>query len=523
MGYNGISVPIVLGEVGLVTDAANSALPLNALSKANNVTFQNGRLSKQLGCTKFNSVALSSDIVALTDWWPTSALQRLIAMTDDGKIFRDTGDGTFTSQTAIKSSLGVLTTDAHFVTGGQEYASRNKKLFCLPNGASQVQVISGDASTTTTLALPSADFATGNYPTFGVIYQNRLCLMGVATNKHQLYFSTATDHENFVGQNFGTARWELWSRIAATPNVDQTATIQAGAATTIYTTTNNDGYLAYGVNPFNKITFTVSQASTGAPVYTYEYWNGSAWTAFTPSTLPTFTATGSTFLAFTAPSAWAVGDGTEGGGNNAYYAIRALATTAPSTAVKITSLTVTNTSYDLAPPTFSVFPGENDGILSAYVYRGLLFIFKKPFGVYVLDGRDPDTANWSLSRYSDAFGVSSPHTILQVLGDLIAGNSNGSVTSMQASQVFGDFDAGDILQNAKVEEYIRTQLNFTGLPYSQAIYYPEKKIAMITGQSSSTLLRDRILAIDVARESPRISLITKDRPNCLSLDRKSVV
>jgi hypothetical protein len=522
MAYAGVSVPIVLGSAGLVTDAPNSELPINALSKANNVTFQNGRVSKQLGNTKLNSTALDSgaDIVCLFDYWPTSALQRTIALTDSGKMFRDTGDGTFSSGTAIKTGLGSLTTDAHMMTGGAEYASRNKKLFAF-TGSSQIQVLSGDSSAPTALALPSADFATGNYPNFGVLYQNRLCVMNVASNKHQLYFSTVSDHENFVGQNFGNARWELWSRIAATPNVDRTATVQAGSAVTLFTTTNNDGFLAYGVNPFNKITFTISQAATGAPVYTYEYWNGSAWTALTLTTTPTYTAAGSTFLAFTAPSDWAAGDGTEVAGNTAYYAIRALATTAPATAVQATSMTVTNTTYDTAPPTFSVFPGESDGILSAYVYRGMLFIFKKPFGVYVLDGRDPSTANWTLNRYSDSFGVSSPHSICQVLGDLIAGNSSGSITSLQASQSFGDFDAGDILQNAMVEDYIRNQINFTGLPYSQSIYYPEKKIALFTGQSTSTLLRDRMIAVDVGRQAPRISLITKDTPNCLALRKDS--
>ena len=520
MGYTGVSVPIVLGSTGLVTDAPNSELPMNALSKANNVTFQNGRISKQLGCSKLNSTALSSDVVALFDWWPTTALQRTIALTDDGKMFRDTGDGTFTTQTAITSGLGAITTDAQMIAAGQESASRSKKLFTFTNGVNQIKVLTADGTTNVNIALPSADWASSGYPTFGIPYQNRICVMGSSTNKHQLYFSTVSDHENFVGPNFTSNRWELWSRVAATPNVDRTATVQAGTAVTILSATANNGYLVYGVNPFNKVTFTMSTTATIGTV-TYEYWNGSAWTAFTPTTLPTYNVAASTSLIFTAPSDWAVGDGTEVGGSVLYYTIRVLDTAGASGNIQITSMTVTNTTYDVAPPTFAVFPGESDGILSAYVYRGLLFIFKKPFGVYVLDGRDPSTANWTVTRYSDAFGVSSPHTITQVLGDLIAGNSNGSLTSLQASQAFGDFDAGDILQNAKVEEYIRNQLNFTGLPYSQSVYYPEKKIALFTGQSSSTLLRDRMLAIDVARENPRISIITKDQPNCLALRKDS--
>ncbi len=520
MAYTGISVPIVLGPVGLVTDDPISALPLNALSRANNVSFQNGRLSKMQGSTKYNATTLGNDVVAITDWWPTSILQRLIALTDDGKMFRDTGDGTFTSVTPIKTGLGTLTTDSHFVTGGQESSGRSKKLFAM-TGVSQVQVLVADSAVPREIALPSADWATSNYPTFAIPYQGRIAMINSAADKHRVYFSTLSDHENFTGPNFGNSRFQLYSRIAATPNVDRTATIQAGSSVDIFTTVNNDGFLVYGVNTFDKITFTISQIQTGGPVYVYEFWNGSAWVALTMITTPVYTATGSVFAQFTIPSTWVPGDGTEVGGNVLYYTIRILGQAAPSQAVKITSLTVTNTSYDAAPPTFSVFPGEGDGLLTAYVYRGVLFLFKKPFGVYIIDGTDPNTANWTVTKFSDSFGVASPHAILQILGDLVAANSNGSFTSLQASQKFGDFDAGDVLQNAKVEEYIRNELNFAGLPYSQALYYPEKKIAMFTGQSLTTLSRDRILAIDVARDNPRIYLINKDQPNCLALRKDS--
>jgi hypothetical protein len=516
MGYTGSSVPIVLGQVGLITDDPISALPLNALQKANNITFQNGRISKMLGSTKYNADALTGQVVGLKDWWPTSSLQRLIAVTSDGKVWRDTGDTTFSSNTPIKTGLGGTTTDTCLEAAGAETAGRDRKLF-IATGSSQIQVLAGDSAVPTSLALPSADWATGNYPNFVFSYQGRLGVINTAANKHQVYLSTLSDHENFVGQNFGNSRFELWRRIAATPNVDATAAIQAGTATTLFTTTNNDGFIVYGVNKFNKFTLNISQAQTGAPVYTYEYWNGSAWVTLPLTTTPAYTPIGSTSAEFSAPTAWVVGDGTEGGGNNAYYAVRVLATTAPATAVQATSLVVSNTSYDLTPPTFSVFPGEGDGLITAYVYRGVLFLFKKPFGVYVIDGTDPNTANWTITRYSDAFGVGSPHSVLQVLGDLIAANSNGSITSLQASQKFGDFEAGDVLQNAKVEEYIRQQIDFTGIPFAHSVYYPEKKLALFSGQSTSTDVRNRLIAIDVARDNSRIYLINKDEPNCLTL------
>jgi hypothetical protein len=261
MAYSGNQVLIPFGSVGLLTDDVLSSLPMNSLVRAYNVEFESGRISKQRGSTKYNASALSDDIVCLYDYYPTPSLQRLIALTADGKMWRDTGDGTFSTTTAIKTGLGTLTPDSHMTVGGAESQGRNRKLFALMD-SSQVQILDGDSSTPRNINFPSQDWQASSYPTFAIQYQNRMCIMGSAADRHRLYFSTVSDHENYVGQNFNTNRWEFWRRIAATPNVDATATIQAGTAVDIFTLTNNDGYLVYGLRPFNKLTIVVSQAST---------------------------------------------------------------------------------------------------------------------------------------------------------------------------------------------------------------------------------------------------------------------
>lgn len=331
MAYTGTSIPIPLGQLGLRTDDAMTSLPPNALILANNISLFSGVVEKSRGSTIYNpDDVLTAAVVAVFDWWPDSTSQRLIAVTADGKIWRDTGDTTFSSQTPIDDLAVTVSTDAHIVSGGQEEAGNNKKLFIL-TGAAQIQVIDGDGSSTTDISAPSPDWTSGDYPTFGIQYQGRLCVSGSTADPHRLYFSTLTDHEDFT---------------------------------------------------------------TGSP------------------------------------------------------------------------------------PTFAVFPGESDGILCTAVYRGLLFIFKRPFGVYILDGRDPNSANWTVTRYSDSFGVDSPHSIAQILTDLVAANSFGSYTSLQASDAFGDFEAGDIASNNLIENYLRSIFNNNGIPFAQCIYYPEKKSSL---------------------------------------------
>lgn len=371
MGYVGTSVPIPLGDLGLRTDEPSTSLPPNSLIKANNISLYSGRIEKAKGTVKYNTTPLSDGIVAVYDYWPTSVLQRMIVATEDGKLYRDTGDRTFTSGVAVAEGLGTLDPSTHMVTGGQEATGNERKLFVL-TGVSQIQVFSGDTATPADISDPSPDWSSGNYPTFGLIYQNRLCVFGSAADKHRAYFSTIDDHEDFT-----------------------------------------------------------------------------------------------------------TGD----------------------------------------PPTFAVFPGEGDGLLTAAVYRGLLFLFKAPLGVYIIDGRNPDPATWTTTRYSDSFGVGSPHAVLQVLTDLTAANSFGSYTSLTASDSFGDFEAGDILANNLVENYIRSIFNANGIPFSQSVYYPEKKAAYFTGQSSAADVRDQMLVLDVVKQQLRITVDTKERPNCLSLRR----
>lgn len=370
MAYVGARIPIALGQMGLRTDDPMTSIPPNAFIKANNISLYNSRVEKSQGSTKYNTTALDGAVVGLLDWFPTPSLQRLMAATTNGSIYRDTGDGTFTAFTPIKTGLSSVTTDAHFVTGGSELAGSPKKLFFF-TGSNPVQVLTADGTSFANLANPSADWSTGQ-PSFGIVYQDRMIALGSGNNRHSFYTSTADDHEKFD---------------------DLT-----------------DSFV------------------------------------------------------------------------------------------------------------FNVFPGEADGLIGAIVYRGVLMLFKRPYGVYIVDGtQDPSPANWTVQRYSDAFGISSPHGLTQVLGDLFGGNNTGTVTSLQTTNAFGDFTAGDVLTNAQVENYFRQNLNPAGIPFQNAIYYPEKKVAMFTARGLGSSLQDRIIKIDTGRQNLRITQETKDNVNCLAL------
>lgn len=127
---------------------------------------------------------------------------------------------------------------------------------------------------------------------------------------------------------------------ASTPDFADAMTILAGTSTQIFSTVNNSGYLVQAKTPFSFVGFNVTQAATGGPVYTYQYYDGTTWQTLTTIATPDLTSTGEKLLVFAAPRDWAVGTTGAVGGDTTLYSIRVLATTAPGTAVLADSLNV---------------------------------------------------------------------------------------------------------------------------------------------------------------------------------------
>jgi hypothetical protein len=193
MAYSGHTANIPLGALGLETDRPPGEISPGALIRADNVSFETGLITKAPGAKKYNTAALPAAIVAIFDWWPNTVTQRLIAACADGKIYRDIGDRVFSGNVAIASGLGTLTPRSMFIEGGNEVASRDKKLFFL-SGQSQVKVLAADQETFATIANPAADWVTPNFPKVGLIHRNRLwAFMG-----QRAYASDTADHENFT-------------------------------------------------------------------------------------------------------------------------------------------------------------------------------------------------------------------------------------------------------------------------------------------------------------------------------------
>lgn len=162
------------------------------------------------------------------------------------------------------------------------------------------------------------------------------------SSSQQIYLYNARAYNNTASAiNVGILALAVTGEYSLYRYVDSGATYtnvttSISAGTSIFAGANNDGYVVQWAKRFGMVGLTVSSAGAGG-VFTYKYWNGSAFTTLTTLENPAdYSSTGDKFIVFQPPSDWVVGGPT--GVDPSRYSIFVQSTTAPGSAVSITNM-----------------------------------------------------------------------------------------------------------------------------------------------------------------------------------------
>lgn len=164
-----------------------------------------------------------------------------------------------------------------------------------------------------------------------------------------------------------------------------------------------------------------------------------------------------------------------------------------------------------------IYPGEGGELLGAYVFKGRLFAFKDGGFVYLLNDLAADSSEYYWEKIASNFGLSAPNGIDEVLNNLYAGNSTGTITDYAASEKLGSVEASDLIQNLLFENHLRGNASKVGVPYQHLLYYAEKKMLFATYRSAYYTYNDMLIMIDFSSGQPRPSYWIKGSPQCMAL------
>ena len=176
----------------------------------------------------------------------------------------------------------------------------------------------------------------------------------------------------------------------------------------------------------------------------------------------------------------------------------------------------TNTGSVIIP----VQTGEGAFIQGGISFKGRLFVFKWPTGIYWLDDSSSSQSNWSMKRMTRSTGLASPNAMCQVDDDVLFISEIGHIHMLSGIQAFGDVQNSDISALNELTSYVRDNVDTSkaALERTWGIYYPEKKQARFAMRSPGSTVNDIVFTVDMNhKDTPRIHIDDKDEVGALAI------
>lgn len=168
--------------------------------------------------------------------------------------------------------------------------------------------------------------------------------------------------------------------------------------------------------------------------------------------------------------------------------------------------------------------GTGQRIVAAASFKGMLFAFKFPRGIYFLDDTDVDYLNWRWNLVSDAIGAAdSPYSVVVLDDDVLFVDANGHLNFLSAVTQ-GGVASQDLTAALNLQQWTRDNINLNRLSAMSSVYYPAKKLAMIGLSSPTSTSNDLRMYLDFSSatqegQTVRISYSHRDVNRVLAIWR----
>lgn len=180
----------------------------------------------------------------------------------------------------------------------------------------------------------------------------------------------------------------------------------------------------------------------------------------------------------------------------------------------------TNTGSVLIP----VQTGEGSFLQGGISFKGRLFVFKWPTGIYWLDDSSTTQANWQMKRLTKSTGLASPNAMCQVDDDVLFLSEIGHIHILSGIQDFGDVQNSDLSALNELTSYINDNIDTSkaALERTWAVYYPSKKQARFAMRTIGATHNDIQFIVDMNhKDTPRIHIDDQNETVSLAMRQDS--
>jgi hypothetical protein len=155
-------------------------------------------------------------------------------------------------------------------------------------------------------------------------------------------------------------------------------------------------------------------------------------------------------------------------------------------------------------------------------FKGVLWVWKHPFGIFYIDDSDLDPTNWVERTMSEAIGCApSPYAVCPMDDDVIFLSATGAFHLLSAVDTLGGVKASDLSWALGLNKWLRENLNLSRLNQTLSVWYPHKKVALFSVPSAGSTVNDLLLKWDFSGrdegEPVKFSYSEQNIPDALTL------
>lgn len=168
--------------------------------------------------------------------------------------------------------------------------------------------------------------------------------------------------------------------------------------------------------------------------------------------------------------------------------------------------------------------GTGNRLAACASFKGMLFAFKYPRGIWYLDDTDVDYLNWRWNLVTDAIGVAdSPFSVIPLDDDVMFVGPDGHVHFLSAVTQQG-VTTSDMTAAFNLQQWTRENINLNLLHQMTSVWYPARKLAMLGFASPASTVNDLRIYLDFSNateegQTVRISYTYRDENRVLAIRR----
>jgi hypothetical protein len=163
----------------------------------------------------------------------------------------------------------------------------------------------------------------------------------------------------------------------------------------------------------------------------------------------------------------------------------------------------------------TVYAGEGEKIIGCIAALGKLFIFKRPFGIYMIDASDPTSTNWTVKRVTYDYGIAGPYACATDGVNVIFLGYDGLPYAVVPDD--STLTGVDIkpLGHAIIGSYVQDDINYNQIHSSIVYAFKENNEIWICYPNTANVYCTKVLILDTNNEK-KPKFLTRSRDNILS-------